>query len=133
MKPLVVDASLVTHALTEAREHPLLWRQLEAHMLHAPSLIDFEVANALRGLSLGGKLDVADAEAALADFLDLPVTRHSGSVLAERIWRLRSNFNAYDAAYLALAELLDCPVLTGDAKLDNGAHGVDVHVYPWPR
>ncbi|GII90961.1 type II toxin-antitoxin system VapC family toxin [Sinosporangium siamense] len=62
------------------------------------------------------------------DFIDLPIERHPGRVLTDRMWELKSNFTACDAAYIALAELLDCPLVTGDAKL-IGPHRATVDLY----
>jgi predicted nucleic acid-binding protein len=130
MSALVVDTSLVLYALGEAEEDEILRQRLsEPRVLHAPHLIDFEVANALRGLSLGGKLTAARADAIRADFADLHIERVPGQALAGRMWELRHNFTAYDAAYIALAELLACPLLTGDAKL-LGPHQADIELYP---
>lgn len=57
------------------------------------------------------------AEQALVDFLDFPIVRYPHDVLAARIWELRSNLTAYDGAYVALAEVLEAPLLTRDRKL----------------
>lgn len=130
MSPIVVDCSLVLYALAEARTNDLLRQRLSApRVLHAPHLLDFEVANALRGLVRGGKLTVDRAAGVHADFADLRIERYPGAVVAGRMWELRDNFTAYDAAYIALAELLDCPLLTGDAKL-AGAHSATIEVHP---
>lgn len=128
MSALVVDASLVLYALTETQDNDVLRQRLSApRVLHAPHLIDFEVANALRGLVLGDKLTVERAGSVRADFADLQIARYPGMVVAERVWDLRNNFTAYDAAYIALAELLDCPLLTGDMKL-IGPHKANVEL-----
>jgi predicted nucleic acid-binding protein len=127
---VVVDTSLVVYALTTGASDGLLRRRLsEPRMLTAPHLVDFEFAHAIRGLTLSGRLSVARATQARSDFADLHIERFPGAVLAARIWQLRANFTAYDAAYVALAELLDCPLLTGDAKL-KGPHRAQVQVYP---
>ncbi|MPZ60178.1 MAG: PIN domain-containing protein [Propionibacteriales bacterium] len=130
MTDLVVDSSLVLRALGEAEADEVL-RLSAPRVLHAPHLIDFEFANALRGLALGGKLTADRAESVRADFADLQIERYSGAVVSERVWQLRDTFTAYDAAYIALAELLDCPLLTGDAKL-QGPHRADIELYPSP-
>jgi predicted nucleic acid-binding protein len=127
---LVVDNSLVVYALTEAQGNDVLRRRLSGpRTLHAPQLIDFEFSNALRGLVLAGKLGRQRANDARADLADLRIERYPGAVVAERVWDLRNNFTAYDAAYIALAELLDCPLLTGDAKL-LGAHRANIELHP---
>lgn len=130
MTALVVDSSLVVRALTEAADDDVLRRRLsEPRVLNAPHLIDFEIANALRGLVLGGKLQPARASKVRRNFADLKIIRFPGSALGGRMWELRHNFTAYDAAYIALAELLDCPLFTGDVKL-KGNHKAHVEVYP---
>ena len=86
--------------------------------MHAPTLIDYEVWHAVRGLNLGGKLTEARARAALADFSDLPIQRWPVSdVFHRRAFELRHNLTAYDAAYVALAEVLECHLLTRDERL----------------
>jgi predicted nucleic acid-binding protein len=86
--------------------------------LHAPGLVDYEVVAALRGLVFGGHLTAARAEDALTDFDDLTIERWpSSDGLRRRAFQLRDNVSAYDAAYIALAESLDCSLLTRDARL----------------
>lgn len=128
MSALVVDNSVIVYVLLEGQGNELLRRRLSSpRTIHAPHVIDYEFANALRGLLLGGKITPSDAEAARADFTDLSITRYPGSATADRCWTLRHNFNAYDAAYIALAELLGAPLLTGDVKL-LGSHEALVEV-----
>lgn len=110
MSALVVDCSLVLYALGEAQVDEILRQRLsEPRVLHAPHLIDFEVSNALGGLTLGGKLTVTQADAIRVDFADLHIERIPGQALAGRMWELRHNYTAYDASYIALAEMLACP------------------------
>ncbi len=66
---------------------------------------------------LGGWLVAADAEAALSDFAELRIDRYDTAALARRIWELRDNLTTYDAGYVALAEALDCPLITADRRL----------------
>lgn len=96
--------------------------------LHAPHLIDIEVLSALRGLWLSAKLDPADAEGARADYVAFTINRYEVAPLADRIWQLRHQYTSYDAAYLALAEALDVPLFTCDAKLAAGGHRARVVV-----
>jgi predicted nucleic acid-binding protein len=127
---LVVDNSIIVYVLLEGKGNDLLRRRLSApRTLHAPQLIDYEFGNAIRGLLLGGRITETDAVDARADFGELPIQRYPGSATAERSWALRHNFNAYDSAYIALAELLGAPLLTGDAKR-LGAHHAAVEVIP---
>lgn len=84
---------------------------------HAPHLFDIEVCQALRRLLMSRELSVDRAHSAMEDLRDFPVTRHSHEPLLPRVWSLRSSMTAYDAAYVALAEALDAPLITCDAKL----------------
>jgi predicted nucleic acid-binding protein len=85
--------------------------------LHVPHLADVEVAQALRRYAKDGELDAAAAGAALDDLRSLDLQRHAHEPLLDRIWELRQNFSAYDAVYVALAEVLDCVLLTCDGRL----------------
>lgn len=66
-----------------------------------------------------GTLDVIQADQAVADLLDFPVTVYPIAPLLPRCWQLRDNFTSYDACYIALAETLDCSLLTADARLSR--------------
>ena len=91
--------------------------------LHAPHLIDLEVAQSLRRYVLRGEAGPRRARKALSDFGDLSLTRYPHDVLLPRVWQLRGNLTAYDAAYVALAEMLSAPLLTRDARLARaGGH-----------
>lgn len=93
-------------------------------------LLDFEVVSALRGLTRGGELGAARADDALTDYADLPVQRwEAADALRRRAFGLRHNVSAHDAAYLALAEALECPLLPRDTRLarSNG-HAVQIEV-----
>ncbi|PZF84354.1 type II toxin-antitoxin system VapC family toxin [Jiangella anatolica] len=127
---IVVDCAAVVDALTvKAGAQPLRDR-LAIEELHAPHLLDYEVVSALRGLVLGGHLGAARASDALTDFEDLPIQRWEASdALRRRTLQLGHNLSAYDAAYVALAEALDCPLVTRDARLGRSAgHSARVEV-----
>jgi predicted nucleic acid-binding protein len=85
--------------------------------LHAPHLIDVEVAQVLRRLAVHGLLSASRARAALADLSALPLERHDHALLLPRAWALRDNLSIYDAVYVALAELLEAPLLTRDSRM----------------
>jgi len=96
----------------------------------APHLLDVEVLSVLRGLLLGGKLDALAAEQARLDHFAFTITRHEIAPLSERIWQLRHQFTSYDASYLSLAEALQAPLYTCDAKLATRGHNAQVHLFP---
>lgn len=114
---IVVDASALVDALAAEKPNPELRERLSAGRLHAPHLVDVEVANALRRLAAVGELSVARAADARADFAELVIVRYPHLPLLERIWELRGSLTAYDATYVALAERLDAPLVTCDARI----------------
>lgn len=95
--------------------------------LHAPHLLTVEVLQVLRRRVAAG-ITTADAANTAIDTLDLmDVSYHDHQLLARRIWGLRDNLTAYDAAYVALAELLGAPLLTSDARLARApGHHADI-------
>ena len=99
----------------------------DAESICAPHLIDLEVAQVLRRYNLSGDLDPSRANEALQDFLDLPIERYPHGLFLTRIWQMRHNVTAYDAAYIALAEALDAVLLTTDVRLAS-ASGHDARV-----
>lgn len=100
-----------------------------AGSLHVPHLADTEVLAALRGLVAGRKLSAPRAQDALRDLDRLLLFRYPVHAIADRVWELRANLTAYDATYVALAERLDCPLVTCDRKLARGARGLTVEVF----
>jgi predicted nucleic acid-binding protein len=75
------------------------------------------VVSAIRGKVLGGKLAAARADEAIAALPQLVIVQVGAAQHIDRMWELRANLTAYDAAYVAAAEALDCPLVTGDARL----------------
>lgn len=121
---IVVDASAVLELLLRtSRGEAIEAAALDAaEELHAPHLLDVEIAQALRRLLRAQQLTASRAEQALEDFPLLLIERHAHGDLLPRAWQLRSAMTAYDGVYVALAEGLDAPLLTCDARLAS-AHG----------
>jgi predicted nucleic acid-binding protein len=119
---LVVDAGVVVAALVQADELGDRARALLLQQAAAPELVDLEVGSVIRRLTLSGRLEEARGKAALADLRDLPLQRASHRPLLTRCWELRDAVSFYDAAYVALAELLEVPLITVDAKLSRAPH-----------
>lgn len=121
---IVLDASAAVElVLQTTRARRVAARALNpAERIHAPYLIDVEVAQVLRRLVLAKELTPARGGLALADFAELVIERHPHHPFLGRIWSLRSALSAYDAAYVALSEALGAPMLTCDEKVAR-AHG----------
>jgi predicted nucleic acid-binding protein len=115
----VVDASAILEVLLQTPAARRVSRVLFAagQTLHAPHLIDLEIAQVLRRYVRSASISNDRGAEALSDFLDLPLTRYPHFVLLTRVWQMRHNLTAYDAAYLALAEALDAPLITRDRVL----------------
>ena len=89
--------------------------------LGAPHLLDVEVAQVIRRYAAKGQIEDHRGREALADLAIFPIRRYAHDLLLPRIWELRHNLTAYDAAYVALAEALDAPLLTRDKRLTTAA------------
>ena len=113
---IVADASAVVAALLHEGSART---QLAHKSLHAPHLLDSEVAHALRRHVARGELSSKAGWAALEALQLLGISRHPAFPVAARVWDLRDNLSAYDATYVALAEQLECSLVTGDAKLSR--------------
>ena len=126
---IVVDASALLEALLRTPAAEAVGRRLFAarQTLHAPHLIDVEVAQVVRRYAASGEIDQERGRAALEDLADLPLRRYPHDFLLSRVWDLRNNLTAYDAVYVALAEALDAPLLTRDQRL-AGAAGHHVRI-----
>ena len=127
---IVIDASAVLEVLLQTPAAAKVGRRMFAagETLHAPHLLDLEVAQVLRRYARSGVISAKRASEALADLADLPLNRYPHFVLLPRIWQLRNNVTAYDAAYLALAEALDAPLVTCDKALASAGTKVRVEV-----
>jgi predicted nucleic acid-binding protein len=113
---IVVDASAALSAVLNAGPAR---RALADEQLHAPHLIDSEVANGLRRRVAAEQLSAADGWNALKAWRTLGMTRYPVFSLLERVWELRDNLSAYDASYVALAEALHCNLVTADRRLSR--------------
>lgn len=114
---LVVDASAVVAALVDSGPDGRWAEAFLTDDLAAPQLLPVEVANVLRRATAAGELSDDVASLAHADLLDLRVELVAYDTVAPRVWELRHNLTAYDAWYVAVAELLDAPLATLDRRL----------------
>jgi predicted nucleic acid-binding protein len=125
---IVVDASVLAPALADDTSDGDAARAcLRGHFLAAPELIDLEVASVWRRQVTAGQLEKRRADLAVADLLALPLKRIPHRQLITRCWELRENLTPYDASYVALAELLDAVLVTGDKRLSRSP-GLDCRV-----
>lgn len=120
---IVIDASALIELLLQTPSAKSVEDQLfrDRQTLHAPHLLDVEVAQVIRRYVLSGDISEQTGATALVDLADFPIQRYAHTVLLNRIWELRSNVTAYDATYVALAEALDATFLTRDRKLATNA------------
>ncbi len=120
---IVIDASALVDVLLRMPAAEALEGRLyePGQTLHAPHLLDIEVAHALRRHVANGAMDGERGLAALSDFAEVPLRRYPHAVLLQRVWDLRASLTAYDAVYIALAEALDAPLLTRDRRLATAA------------
>ena len=116
---IVLDASAVVELLLVTEVGRTVAHRISdpAESLHAPHLLSVEVAQVLRRLHRSGDLSTSRARQALEDLADLGIEHYSHEPFLDRMWALRSNLTAYDAAYVTIAEALDAPLLTLDARL----------------
>jgi predicted nucleic acid-binding protein len=117
---LVVDASVLAPALADdGMDGDVARARLRDHALVAPELIDLETLSVIRRQFHAGRLDARRAELARVDLVELPLRRAAHAPLLARCWELRDHLTVYDAAYVALAELLEVVLVTADARLAN--------------
>jgi len=119
---VVVDTSAVIEAVCAAQPDPALMERLAtADRRFVPHLVDIEVISVVRRLVQRQALTGPRAELALSLFAELPLSRVSHEPLRARIWSLRGNVSPYDAAFVALAEAFEAPLLTCDARLSRAS------------
>ena len=125
---IVLDASVLVEVLLNRPSVERFAHRLRDpdEAFHSPHLIDLEVAQALRRYQASGAMSPQHARQALLEFARMPIERHPHWPFLERIWELRRNLTAYDAAYVSLAEALGAPLLTCDRALASapGHHAV---------
>ena len=122
---IVVDASVLTVALVDdGVDGDRARSRLRGERLAAPELVDLEVLSVLRGLVRSGQVLPRRASLAIDDLQAMPIERAPHHRLLEGCWELRDNITSYDAAYVALAEALEVPLVRGDARLarSTGPH-----------
>jgi len=129
---IVLDASAAVDWLLQTPAGRQIDRRIFARneSLHAPHLLDLEVAQVLRRLVREGMISSPRADHAVEDLLDLRVTRYPHFLLLPRIWQLRLNLSAYDAAYVALAEKLPGTLISRDRRLQSArGHAAQIEVF----
>jgi predicted nucleic acid-binding protein len=126
---IVIDASAALSGLLN--DGPAR-RSLATEQVHAPHLVDAEIASGLRRRVSARQLTADDGWAALDTWRHLGLTRYPVHALLDRVWQLRDNLSAYDAAYVALSESLNCSLVTADARLSR-APGIKCPITVVPR
>jgi predicted nucleic acid-binding protein len=128
---IVLDASAVIEWLLQSRTGIKIDQRIFARSesLHAPHLLDVEVAQVLRRYVRDKTITAQRGQEALEDLAGLPLVRYPHDFLIPRIWELRAKLTAYDATYVALAELLGASLLTCDRKIASApGHSANVKV-----
>ena len=123
---IVVDASAIVDLLVERPVNTDLYTRISDEDLHAPHLIDIEVLAALRRMERESTLSRDAAQTVTTQHGELSIQRNPHAPLVRRIWSLRSAMTTYDAAYVALAEAPEVPLVTSDARLgrSRGHHAI---------
>jgi predicted nucleic acid-binding protein len=129
---IVLDASAAVDWLLQTPAGQRIENRIYSRneTLHAPHLLDLEITQVLRRLVQQGVVSAHRADEAIRDLLDLRVNRYAHFVLLPRIWQLRHNFSAYDAAYIVLAEKLGGTLVTRDRRLASPAgHAATIELF----
>jgi predicted nucleic acid-binding protein len=125
---IVVDASVLAPALADdGPDGDRARARLRGEVLTAPEIIDLEVSSVLRRAAIAGRMPARRADLALNDLVDLPLRRAAHRPLLHRCWDLHHTVTSYDAAYVALAEVLGIVLVTADARLSR-APGITCEV-----
>jgi predicted nucleic acid-binding protein len=128
---IVLDASAAIEWLLKSSAGIKIDRRIfsRSESLHAPHLLDIEVAQVLRRYVREKTITAQRGQEALEDLAGLPLDRYPHDFLIPRVWELRATLTAYDAVYVALAELLDAPLLTCDRRIASASgHAANVEV-----
>jgi predicted nucleic acid-binding protein len=129
---IVIDASAAVDWLLQTSAGQRIEKRIYSHneSLHTPHLLDLEIAQVLRRLVREGAVSAHRANEAIQDLLDLRIIRYPHFVLLPRIWQLRHNLSAYDAAYVVLAENLSATLVTRDARLASASgHAAPIELF----
>jgi predicted nucleic acid-binding protein len=114
---IAIDASALVELLLQTPAGRRIARVVAGAQLIAPDIVNPEVMQSLRGLERAGKLSSERAATAISRLAHSPIRRVPTTGLIDDAWSLRFNLSAYDACYVALARVLDCPLLSTDAPL----------------
>jgi predicted nucleic acid-binding protein len=128
---IVVDASAVIEVLLRSERAARIEERIlsAGETLHAPHILDLEVAQVLRRYCASGEIEPERAEEAMDDLAAFPITRYPHNLFLRRIWELRDNMTAYDAIYVALAQALSVPLVTCDARLASApGHSAEIEL-----
>jgi predicted nucleic acid-binding protein len=128
---IVLDASAAIEWLFRSPKGLKIDRRISppSESLHAPHLLDLEVTQVLRRFVRGKAITEHRALESLDDLADLPLRRYPHDFLLPRVWDLRATLTAYDAIYVALAELLDAPLLSCDRRIASASgHRASVEI-----
>lgn len=129
---IVLDASAAIDWLLRTPAGQRIEQRIYARRetLHSVHLLDVEFAQVLRRMVRDGTLTLSRAEEAIEDMAALRIVRYAPVLLLPRIWRLRNNLSAYDAAYVALAEKLHAPLITRDRRMAAApGHAASVEIF----
>jgi len=129
---IVLDASAVVDWLLLTPEGQQIDRRIfsSSESLHAPHLLDIEVAQVMRRLRRDRAISAQRAGEAMQDLLDARIARYPHTLVLPRVWELRYNLSAYDAAYVALAETLNAQLITRDSRLaSTPGHSATIELF----
>lgn len=129
---IVLDASAAIDLLIQSSAGRLIEKRIYSlpESMHAPHLLDLEVTQVLRRMAREGTISEPRADAAIQDLAKLRIVRYPHFVFLERIWQLRHNLSAYDAAYVAISERLGAPLITRDSRLASApGHSAQIELF----